>query len=193
MGDLLVSQLNEDLKEEELPMQQAFVSAPSGAELDNAGFLEALNAFPGVTLVEGRAVRPVSWKLPGAVRFQDGFVLAAWEPFEQIELQPVRLTGQGRYPVTGRNEIAIEKRMANKHGLNVGDQLVLRVSGGASGEEAWTISGIVFTPYASFSAAAQPVPGDESIFATFEDAQTIAGFVGFSAFYVRYTDFPTAR
>ena len=37
------------------------------------------------------------------------------------------------------------------------------------------------------------VPGDESIFATFEDAQAIAGFVGFSVFYVRYTDFATAR
>ncbi len=193
MGDLLVRQLNKDLKEEELPMQQAFVSAPSGAQLDNAGFLEALKAFPGVTLVEGRAVRPLSWKLPGAAKFEDGFILAAWEPFEQIELQPIRLTGQGRYPVTGRHEIAVEKRMANKHGLNVGDQLVLRVSGGASEEEAWTISGIVFTPYASFSAGAQVVSSDESIFATFEDAQTIAGFVGFSVFYVRYTDFPTAR
>ena len=102
MGDLLVSQLNKDLKEEELPMQQAFVSAPGGAELDNAGILEALKAFPGVTLVEGRAVRTLSWKLPGAAKFENGFVLSAWEPFEQIELQPIRLTGQGRYPVTGR-------------------------------------------------------------------------------------------
>ena len=193
MGDLLVGQLNKDLKEEELPLQQAFVSAPSGAQLDNAGFLEALNAFPGVTLVEGRAVRPLSWNMPGAARFEDGFILAAWEPFEQIELQPLRLTGQGRYPVTGQNEIAIEKRMAKGHGLHVGDQLVMRVSGGASEEEAWTISGIVFTPYASFSAGARVVSSDESIFATFEDAQAKAGFVGFSAFYVRYTDFPTAK
>ena len=193
MGDLLTSQLNKDLKEEELPMQQAFVSAPGGAQLDNAGFLETLDAFPGVTLVEGRAVRPLSWKLPGDAKLEDGFILAAWEPFEQMELQPVRLTGQGHYPVTGRHEIAVEKRMADKHELSVGDQLLLRVSSGGSEEEAWTISGIVFNPYASFSAGAQEVPGDESIFATFEDAQAIAGFVGFSVFYVRYTDFPTAK
>ena len=84
--------------------------------------------------------------------------------------------------------------MADKHGLNVGDQLVLRVVGGDSEEEPWTVSGIVFAPYASFSGAGPPpVPGDESIFATFEDAQAIAGFVGFSAFYVRYIDFPTAK
>ena len=55
MGDLLTSQLSEDLKEEELPMQQAFVSAPSGAQLDNASVLESLEDFPGVTRVEGRA------------------------------------------------------------------------------------------------------------------------------------------
>jgi hypothetical protein len=193
MADLIVSQLKGDLKESELPMQAVFVSAPGGAQLDNASYLEALDAFPGVTLVEGRAVRPLSWKLPGAAKFEDGFILAAWEPFDQIKLQPIRVTGQGRYPITGQNEIAIEKRMADKHGLSVGDQLMLRVLGGDSEEEGWTISGIVFTPYASFSAGAQIVSGDESIFATFEDAQAIAGFVGFSAFYVRYTDFPTAK
>jgi putative ABC transport system permease protein len=193
-GDLLVSQLKQDLKEEELAMQAVFVSAPSGAQLDNANYLEALEAFPGVTLVEGRAVRPLSWKLPGDARFEDGFIIAAWEPFEQIELQPARLVGQGSYPVTGRHEIAIEKRMADKHGLSVGDPLVLRVLGGDSEEETWTISGIVFTPYASYSGAGPPaVPGDASIFATFEDAQAIGGFVGFSAFLVRYTDFPTAK
>ena len=194
MGDLLLSQLKQDIKEEELPMQAAFVSAPGGAQLDNASYLEALDAFPGVTLVEGRAVRPLSWKLPGEAKFEDGFILAAWEPFEQIKLQPVRLTGHGRYPITGKNEIAIEKRMADKHGVNVGDQIVLRVVGGDAEEEAWTVSGIVFTPYASFiDSGGFPVPGDKSIFATFEDAQAIAGFVGFSAFYVRYIDFPTAK
>jgi len=133
MGDLLVSQLKQDLKEEELPMQAVFVSAPSGAQLDNASYLAALDAFPGVTLVEGRAVRPLSWKLPGEAKFEDGFILTAWEPFEQIQLQPVRLTGQGRYPVTGRQEIAVEKRMADKHGLSVDDQILLRVLGGDHG------------------------------------------------------------
>ena len=86
MGDLLVSQLKGDLKEEELPMQAVFVSAPSGAQLDNASFLDALDDFPGVTRVEGRAVRPLSWKLPGDAKSEDGFIIAAWEPFEQIEL-----------------------------------------------------------------------------------------------------------
>ena len=84
--------------------------------------------------------------------------------------------------------------MADKHGLSVGDQILLRVLGGDAGGDAWTISGIVFAPYPSFSGAGPPpVPADESIFATFEDAQAIGGFVGFSAFFVRYTDFPTAK
>ena len=195
-GDLLISQLKQDLKEEELAMQSVFVSAPGGAQLENASYLEALEAFPGVRLVEGRAVRPLSWKLPGDAKFEDGFIIAAWEPFEQIRLQPMHVTGQGRYPSTGRHEIAIEKRMADKHALNVGDQIVLRVVGGDAGEEAWTISGIVFTPYPSYTGAGAfglVVPSDASIFATFEDTQAIAGFVGFSVFYVRYTDFPTAK
>jgi putative ABC transport system permease protein len=191
-GDLLVSQLDKDLKEDQLPMQQAFVSAPGGVQLDNGEALQRLEQFPGVTRVEGRAVRPLSWKLPGEPEYEDGFVLSAWDPFEEIELQPLRLTG-GHYPVTGQHEIAVEKRMADKYGLRVGDQILLRVPGGSPEGEAWTISGIVFTPYPSFSGAGQAVPSDGSIFATFEDAQAIGGFAGFSVFYVRYTDFPTAR
>ena len=195
MSDLLISQLKGDLKEEELPMQSVFVSAPSGAQLDNASYLDTLEDFPGVTLVEGRAVRPLSWKLPGDTKFEDGFIFAAWEPFDQITLQPMRLT-QGRYPITGQNEIAVEKRMADKHGLSVGDQIMLRVLGGDAGGDAWTITGLVFMPYPSgvaFSGVAEPAPSDASIFATFDDAQTISGLVGFSVFYVRYIDFPTAK
>ena len=147
--------------------------------------------------MEGRAVRPLSWKLPNDAKFEDGFILAAWEPFDQITIQPMRITGQGRYPVTGRQEIAVEKRMADKHGLSVGDQILLRVLGGDPGGDAWTITGLVFMPYVSFSGAvggpAGTVPGDASLFATFEDAQAIAGFVGFSAFYVRYIHFPSAK
>jgi putative ABC transport system permease protein len=192
-GDLLVSQLDKDLKEDQLPMQQAFVSAPGGVQLDNAEALRRLEAFPGVTRVEGRAVRPLLWKLPGDTEYEDGSILAAWDPFEEIELQPLRITGEGRYPVTGQHEIAVEKRMADKYGLTVGDQILLRIPGGNPEGDAWTISGIVFTPYASFSGAGQTVPSDASVFATFEDAQVIGGFAGFSVFYVRYTDFPTAQ
>lgn len=192
-GDLLISQLSKDLNEDEMAMQQAFVSAPSGADVDNAAYLETLGAFPGVTRVEGRAVMPLAWKLPGEDKFHDAFVLAAWEPFDQIELQPMRVTGEGRYPVTGQKEIAVERRMADRQGLSVGDQLVLRVLGGDGGEESWTITGLVFTPYSSFTPAAAQVPGNASVFTTFEDGQYIAGFVGVNSFLVRYTDFATAE
>jgi hypothetical protein len=76
-GGLIISQLKNDLKEQDLAMQAVFVSAPSGSSVDNAAYLDALEDFPGVTRVEGRAVRPLSWKLPGDAEFDDGFVLAA--------------------------------------------------------------------------------------------------------------------
>jgi putative ABC transport system permease protein len=194
-GDLIIRQLRSDLKESELAMQQVFVSAPSGIEVNNAQYIDKLETFPGVTQVEGRAVYPLSWKLPASSEFEDGYILAAWEPFEQIALQPMRLTGEGRYPVVGQNEIVIEKRMADKYELGIGDGLVLRVlGGGMTREETWQIVGVVFQPYASYSGAGPPaVPSDASVFATYEDAQLIAGFAGFNAFLVRYTDFTTAK
>jgi putative ABC transport system permease protein len=192
-GDLLTSQLRQDLRADDLPMQAVFVSAPGGADLDNAAYLEALAAVPGVTRVEGRAVRPLAWKPPGAAEFDDGFVLAAWEPFGEIAIQPMRLTGEGRYPSAGQNEVAIEKRMAARHELSVGDEILLRAPGGDAEGDAWTVTGLVFMPYASFGGGFAAVPSDASIFAAFDDVQTLGGSAGFSTLYVRYTDFPTAE
>ena len=58
-GDLLTSQLKQDLRQEDLAMQAVFVSAPGGSELDNEAYLRALEEVPGVTRVEGRAVQPL--------------------------------------------------------------------------------------------------------------------------------------
>ena len=85
-GDLLTKQLEQDLNEKDLAMQAVFVSAPGGAELDNEAYLRALEEVPGVTRIEGRAVQPLAWKLPDAAEFEDGFVRAAWEPFEEIAI-----------------------------------------------------------------------------------------------------------
>jgi putative ABC transport system permease protein len=192
-GDLLTSQLKQDLREEDLAMQAVFVSAPGGTELDNGAYLRALEAVPGVTRVEGRAAQPLAWKLPGDEEFADAFILAAWEPFEEIAIQPMRLVGDGRYPLSGQHEVAVEKRMADKHGLSVGDQIVLRAAGGDAEGDPWTITGLVFMPYTSYGTMGLPIPSDASLFASFEDAQTLGGFTGFSTLYARYTDYPTAQ
>jgi len=192
-GDLLTSQLKRDLSEEDLAMQAVFVSAPGGAELDNEAYLRSLEEVPGVTRVEGRAVQPLSWKLLGDAEFGDGFILAAWEPFEEIAIQPMRVVGDGRYPSAGQHEIAVEKRMADRHGLSVGDEILLRAAGGDPAGEAWTITGLVFMPYASIGGMGMPVPSDASMFATFEDAQMLGEFAGFSTLYARFTDYPTAQ
>jgi len=200
VSHLLIRQLRKDIKEDELAMMQVFLTLPGDTQVDNAAYLETLGALPGVTHVEGRAVYPIFWKQPGDVRFDDGYILAAWEPFEEIAIQPMRLTaqGQGRYPIAGQQEIAIEKRMADRHGLEVGDELVLRILSGAASEEGatreetWTIVGILFQPYYNIVGEGL-VPNDASVFATYEDAQYIAGFAGLSALYVRYTEFAAAE
>jgi putative ABC transport system permease protein len=191
-GDLLTRQLKQDLRQEDLAMQAVFVSAPGGSELDNGAYLRALEDVPGVTHVEGRAVHPLSWKLPGDAEFSDAFILAAWEPFDEIAIQPMRLVGEGSYPVAGQHEIAVEKRMADRYGLSVGDQIVLRSAGGDAEGDLWTITGLVFMPYASYGSMGFPIPSDASLFAAFDDAQTLGGFAGFSTLYARYTDYPTA-
>ena len=195
VGDLMVSQLKADLKQDELAMQQIFVTLPGGVEPDNAAALEALRALPGVTSVEGRAVAPLPC---GRTDWEGGtddcFILTASEPLDELEMQPMRLT-QGRFPVAGQNEIAIEKRMAKAFEVGVGDELMLRTSGGDGGQrdEVWTIVGIVYQPYATFTGSFRVPDNDKSIFAAYEDAQSIAGFAGYGIFYARYIDYPTAE
>jgi putative ABC transport system permease protein len=195
VGDLMVSQLKKDLLEPELAMQMIFVTLPGEVEVDNAAALETLQALPGVTDVEGRAVAPLPCgRTDWAGEFDDCFILAAWEPFDEIAVQPMRLT-DGRYPVAGRHEIAIEKRMAKAFEVGIGDELVLRTqsAGGGERDENWTIVGIVYQPYATFTSGFDIPDNDKSIFAAYEDARSIAGFAGFGTFYVRYLDFPTAE
>jgi putative ABC transport system permease protein len=193
MGDLLISQLKEDLKEGELGMQQVSITVPGGTEVDNAAYIQSLEALPGVTRVEGRAVYPLFWKRPGDPEFEEGFVRASWEPFDEMQIEPMRLTSGGRYPVAGNQEMAVEKRMADEHGLAVGDQLVLRVLGGdAPREETWTIVGIVFQPYTYFGETGF-LPNESTVFAAYADAQAIVGFTGLTRLYARYVEFGAAE
>ncbi len=195
-GDLLIRQLRHDLQKDKLAMNRLFVSVPSGTEPDNRALLETLRGLPGVTHVQGNIHYPIAWKLPGDAELSDGYVRAFSEPFGEIPLEPPRLSAQGRYPEPSKQEIAVEKRMADKYGLKVGDPLVLRVLGAGGTdtvqEETWTIVGIVIHPYTYFGGN-DFVPNQTSIYANYEDARYIAGFVGFDSIYARFVDYASAQ
>jgi putative ABC transport system permease protein len=190
-GNLLVAQLREDIKEDELPMIENFVNTTADAEgqIDNEAELARLEALPGVTRVEGQANQPFFWRLGEEGRFRESRILAFSEPFDEVQLQPVRLV-EGAYPRAGNKELAIEKRMADEFDIAVGDGIAVNVvtlteSGEIVGEELWTITGIVFHPYNEQS--------DETMYATYEDAGYIGGFQGLTSINARYVDYPTAQ
>ncbi len=195
-GDLLIKQLRSDLQPDKLGMIRAFVSVPSGSDLDNATYLAYLREIPGVTAVQGNANYPTSWKLSGEAKFREGYMRSFSEPFGEVPLEPPRLI-EGAYPIPGQKQVVIERRMAEKHGLDVGDPLDLRVLGGeaeeGAREETWTIVGILFHPYTYFGGSEGFVPNDASLYASYEDARYVAGFTGFSSIYARYADYPTAE
>lgn len=195
MGDLLVRQLEADLDENELAMVRAFLAPSPDAEIDNEALLATMRAIPDVTDVEGQAVNPVYWKESGDDDFQSSTIFAYTEPFEEIQLEPMRLY-KGEFPAAGAKEIVVERRFADKYDLAVGDPITLRVlsqadEGSTIPEETWTISGMVFFPY-SYQGMNNILPVD-SIFARYEDAQYLAGFEGLSSLYLRYTDYDQAK
>lgn len=185
-GDLLVAQLKADIQPDELPMLQYFVTIPGDApaDIDHAAHLATLRAQPGVERVEGGVIAPFFWKKQDEGRFREASLNAFSEPFDQITLQPVQLF-EGEWPQTGQQQIAVEKRMADDFGLDVGDTIDMRIlSQDDLPTEAWTVSAIVFHPYNQFP--------DEAMFTTFEDAQYLANVDGFNAFNVRFTDYDLA-
>ena len=196
MGDLLVHQLRQDLDQDRLAMVRVYFRLPPGAEPDNAALLATLRSQDHITTVEGQAVYPISWHKPGETVFQSSSVFAYSEPFSDIQLEPMRLV-KGEFPQAGQKQIAVERRFADKYGLKVGDAITVRVLSRSAGEgtavpeETWTISGTVFFPY-GYSGFTPPVPA-ESVFATYEDAQYLAGFKGLSSVYARFAAFVNAE
>lgn len=198
MGDLLVRQLEADLDQDALAMIRAYLAVPPGTSPDNNAVLAALRDLPGVTAVEGQAAYPLYWKLPGDERYQTSFVFGYSEPYEQLQLEPPRLE-EGRFPQPGegQRELVVERRFAEKHDLAIGDQIMVRALGAVNGdaqatdqEETWTIVGTVFHPY-GYQTFTIVLPED-SLYATYEDAQHLAGFDGFSSLYVRYESYELA-
>ena len=186
LGQIITRQLEKDLIPSETAMLRIFVSPNPDQTTDPQKDLDTLRAYPGVTTIEGQAVYEFKWKRPGETDFVSGQLYAYSEPFDQIKLEPLRLLA-GRYPVDGQHEIAIEKRMADAQKLAIGDTLTVRVNG--SGQQDMTIVGLVYQPYFYIGGG----DGSTSAYATYNDAQNIVRFKGYSSIYVRFKNFATAR
>lgn len=180
IGQLMTRQLDKDLQESELAMLRIYINSEASTSLENTLILENLRRLPDVTAVEGQAVYQFTWQRAPDDTAKQGQLFAYSEAFDAIEIEPLRLL-QGRYPVAGQHELAIEQRMAAAQGLRVGDTLIVH-------DETWQVVGIVFQPYIYIGSG----DASTSAYAAYSDAQQIVGFNGYSSLYVRFTDFNAA-
>ncbi len=198
MGDIMVDRLEKTIQAEKLSMTHAYVIRASSDDPDNAADLAVVRNLSNVTAVQGFALYPIYWKKAGDTRFTDARMYSYTAPIDELTLEPPSLV-KGRYPVAGKNEIAVERRFATENNVDIGDTLVIRILSGAGGrseikEETWTIVGTVFQPYQYPVAPGAPemVRGEVMLFPAYEDAQYIGGFKGFNMFQVRYTSYQAA-
>ncbi len=201
VNDLLISTLEEDLNPDELAMITVSVTVASDAEVDNAAFLAMLNQqnelglsipeLSGIQIVEGVAMYPVGFKKPGddSAHYEDGFLKAYSTPLQDRQIEPLQLV-KGDWPIIGQNQIALEKRMAEEYGFEVGDSIVFRsVSEAGAIDVEYTVIGLVYHPYILDG---QSYP-ETSVYAQYEDAQAILNFKGYSGFAIRYDTFALAE
>jgi putative ABC transport system permease protein len=203
-NDLIIRQIKEDIQPNEVAMMRVYVTLPSAGTMvttedgsdqildlvrSSINETQAPPGLVGATEIEGEIVAPVFWqKATEEGNYQEAEIMAFSEPFDQIKLEPPHLQ-EGEWPQPGRNEVAVEQRMADDHKFHVGDKIVFRPLGSNAAPEEWTISAIVYHPY-----WVQPNGGDgdsqpeRRIFADLEDAKQIAGFTAYNSFYLRYVD-----
>jgi putative ABC transport system permease protein len=215
-GDIIIRQLQADIRADELPMGRVFLQVGPESTADenfDPAVLETLRnpqTIPGYeelatpTRVEARFFREIQWHMPGDDAFIDDFVLASSEPFDGIQLEPFRLLdeGDGRWPVDGANEVVIERRVADKYELAVGDTLIFRILAEANREvdaegravipeEEWEIVGIVFHPYQPFSTGGQQIQSNRLFYTTLDNARRLSGGNSYTSFQSRFEDYAT--
>lgn len=204
--DLIVRQLEEDVREDELTMIDVEVSLRSGEEVDNAALLQLLNqntaegqqieTLDGISIVEAQAIYPIEFRHVNDEQFEEAELRSYSTLLQDVQLEPMRLVEDGEWPRAGQNEVALETRMADRYGFSVGDTIVFQVAG-ENGIEAveYTISGLVFHPYSykrpGPTGALTPGPED-GIYAQYEDAQSLLDLNGFNVFVARYENFEKA-
>jgi ABC-type antimicrobial peptide transport system permease subunit len=188
MGDLLVRQLEKDLEKGQLAMVRVSVSPNPNSEANNARLLSLLRSQSEITTAQGQTIYPLTWRKSADENFQSSSLFTYSEPFGAIPLEPMRLES-GVFPVPGQNELAVERRFAKKHDLDLGSTLLLRSANG--GEETWKIVGTVFFPYSY--PGQEIILKEDSLFANYADAQHLLEFKGYSSIQLRYTDFEAAE
>ncbi len=198
-GELLVKQLEKDIQQDRLAMVRLTVALGKDAEADNEAALTTVRALDGVTVAEGRAIYPLFWRLPGDEKLEDATIAAHTEPFDQSFLEPARLV-EGKWPEASTEanpayyEIGVERRMADKHDLKLGDTIEVRMlsAAGQNGDLVIAqakIVGIIFQPY-QYNGL---VTSDALAFAAYSDAQQIAGFKGFNTIFTRFETYKMAQ
>lgn len=177
-GDLLITRIYDNIDPDKMPMLGVNVSPQDGtdpATLERDVVIAALRDYPGVTEVQGWVSGEMYWREPDSEGYVQARVRNISDLFEGMTMQPATLI-DGEYPVPGQHEIMLDRRMADRYGLTIGDTLVVRLLSRLQGHpgaamdiptENWTISGIVSHPYVIDS-------GNQSVYAHFEDVQTIA-------------------
>lgn len=188
VGDLMISRLNEDYDVEAMPMLWVVTNVPDGAVLDNEAYFAELSQIEGLTDLEARSGYQVYWRENSDDVFIESVVRSSSENFGEIDLLPMEVF-DGRYPQEGQQEFAIERRMADRYGLEVGDQVEFRVLSQASDAsaiytETWTVTGIIFHPYSE---------GEPYIYTYHSDAEYLGGFQGHEVFVVRFATFEQAE
>lgn len=202
-SNLITQQLEHDLDEDRLSMIDLRVSVANDAQLDNTLYLQTLNqqndegrgiaALNGVEVVEGWARYPLSFKHPNEDRFQDGELRAYSAPLQAVYIEPLRLL-DGEWAQVGQQQVMLEVRMAEKHGFQVGDEIVFRAVGPEGTREAtYTISGILFDAYSTRGLARDQPGPTVGIYFQYEDARSLLSFNGFTQFVARYETYDLAQ
>lgn len=193
MSFVLVGQLQEDIKPDELPMITIY---GGGTSPTDEAKMAGMEEIPGITDIVGLVINPMRFKLSADQEdYDDGSISSFTVDYaEGLPLIPLRLV-EGDYPARDQKQVAVEQRMAEQYDLGVGDSVFINIlSPNSEGEvntlEEWTITGVVFHPYSGLYG--QNVQPQTAVYGYIPEANYIGGTIGLGGFMTRFTDYDTA-
>lgn len=209
MSDILVRQLREDIKEDELSMIATFVTVNAGTQLDNEAYLERLRQIEDITLVRAanqsfayfvnaNTYADYEGKIAAGeedpdLDFNEISLTAYSEPLDQLTIEPMSLV-EGEWPAADGTQVLVETRTAEEFGIKVGDTLYFRVLSGSKdpakqGEvgtvEPRVVSGIAFHPYSQLP--------EEAFYSYLEDTNYLTATTGYNIFSARFETYEAAE
>lgn len=124
MRDIMVGSFEDSIDLDNMEMIRVYASINTDQPPNNEALLATLRNLPDMEAVMGVAINRVYMR--DGDGFRESFVFAFSDPLDELPLEAIERI-DGRAPVAGQREIAVERRLTSTYDVSLNDEIIFRV------------------------------------------------------------------